>query len=569
LLGLVEEARQSLERGVAASALWAANGNALKIGAWRQRFDALRTGRAVVETDITRPAARYILAAIAVFKVAALIGLGPIWTPDSRYYASYANLLLASTGWLHDAGLSSTAIPPLTFHSIGYPLVLAAAMRLCGPLWPYLVIALQFVMSFAAAWAIYLLSVSLGLKRRLPLVAAATYMLSLSLLLDQCLLTDSLHASLIVIAVCLLARNIQAEHVLRFKTAVIAGVLLALAFLIREALQYLIAALFPLLGVSIWLAGRTLRSVLTCCLVLLPLIVTVEIYQSWNSYRTGKRFVSTTAQFNIPLALEKAAKSNPVIIAGDTPFERIARQTFRFGNLMEDMVRFDQAMFKEGYDAVDQSSLAYERYFSSWRHHPIEMLTILRTHISEQAAKYTIRPIATICEALDWATDTPDHCYDYRDLLRGVPSLFSGSPPTAAITFVALTLEQTLAILLFSGFFLGVPALVVWHGWSASQQLNASMLIVASFWLVYITWFLGYGVVHFEDRFMAPVLPLSIVGGLFYWRHAFALLSAARARLRGAKSIDGAEPRYTPVLPQVDAPRFSSLRSGTPSSIDA
>jgi len=43
---------------------------------------------------------------------------------------------------------------------------------------------------------------------------------------------------------------------------------------------------------------------------------------------------------------------------------------------------------------------------------------------------------------------------------------------------------------------------------------------------LYVIWFVGYGAVHLEDRFMIPVLPAAIVGGLFFWRHAVALWRA-------------------------------------------
>jgi hypothetical protein len=287
--------------------------------------------------------------------------------------------------------------------------------------------------------------------------------------------------------------------------------------------------LIPLLAVLAWLSGHTRKSIVSACVVLLPLVIAVEAYESWNFYRTGTRFVSTTAQFNMPLALEKAAKSNPAVIAGDTPFDRTARSTFSFGNLMDDMGRFDQAMFKEGYNAVDQSKLAFRQYFASWQHYPIAMLAVLRGHISEKATKFTIRPIATICDLFDWAADTPDHCYDYRDLVHGVRSLFSGMPWTAPMSFIALTIEQTCAIVLFSGFFLGIPALIVWRAVNGPGA-DASMLIVASFWLMYVGWFLGYGIVHYEDRFMMPMLPVSIVGGLFCFQQAFARVSSEPRR---------------------------------------
>ena len=160
------------------------------------------------------------------------------------------------------------------------------------------------------------------------------------------------------------------------------------------------------------------------------------------------------------------------------------------------------------------------------------MLGLLRAHISEGAAKLTVRPIASICQTIELATHGPDRCFDYRDLTHDLRLQFSELPWTAPVTFAFQTLERTLAIALFVGFLLGVPALLVWR-LATAGSLDVPTAIVGSFWLLYVIWFVGYGVVHLEDRFMMPVLPAAIVGGLYFWRHALALWrSGTRVALR-------------------------------------
>ena len=479
-------------------------------------------------SGIAIPAGAFVFASIAVLKLVLLVDLGPIWWNDTAYYVDYANRLLASADWLHNAGLWSAAIPHLLFNTVGYPMVLAAAMQTGGSAWPYLVITLQFFMSFVAAWALYRTAIALGLKRWISLTCAAAYLLSLPILFDQSLLTDSLHASIFIVAVCLLATDIRRERALRFKVAAIAGLLLALAFLIREALQFLVIAVVPLLAVSAWIAGRAAwwRSALACGLVLLPLVVVVEAYQSWNYYRTGMRFVSTTAQFAIPFALETAAQSDPIVIAGDTLFDRIARENFTSNsdNFNRDVDRFDEAMFKAGYNAVDQSKLAYENYFMNWLRHPRAMLEILRSNVivRGRVTRLIFSPYLMICDTFNHATDTRDHCYRYRVLIHNLRSQFSALQWTAPISFVFQTLEHMLAIVLFSGFLLGIPISVVWRAIYGEGGFDTSWLIVTAFWLMWLIWFIGYGIVHAEERYFIPVLPASIVGGLFYWQHVFA-----------------------------------------------
>ena len=73
--------------------------------------------------------------------------------------------------------------------------------------------------------------------------------------------------------------------------------------------------------------------------------------------------------------------------------------------------------------------------------------------------------------------------------------------------------------------------MVVWRGTISLDEIDGSMLIVVSFWLMHTDWCLVYGLVHFEDRFMALVLSAWMVGALFYRIHALPRLSRARARL--------------------------------------
>src|SRR5258708_17841958 len=171
-------------------------------------------------------------------------------------------------------------------------------------------------------------------------------------------------------------------------------------------------------------------------------------------------------------------------------------------------------------------------YYRAWGEQPLAMLTVLRRHISEREAKLTIRPLAAICETIEWATNKPG-CYDYRDLYRSLP-FFQGLPWTAPAFFVLQTAEIALAVTLFGGFLIGVPCLIVMGWYSAQGRVDAAILTIASFWLLYVWWFTAYGIVHVEDRYLMPVLPFSILGGFYVYRELF---SKGRAPVKAAMSI--------------------------------
>ena len=416
---------------------------------------------------------------------------------------------------------------------VGYPALIAAAMTVAGPDWPYLLIALQFAMSFAAGWALYGLAAEVALPWQMSLAAVATFMLSFQLTFDQMLLTDSINSSCLVISICLLAGGVAAHRPLRIRQAALAGLLMAVAFLVREALQFLVITLAPLIAARLWLVGRGQRvsSVVACGLLLAPLVVTVELYKAWNLHRTGERFVTTISTLTLLHAISQAAKYDTAVVAGDTPFDRAAREQFKYHTYSE-VVSFNDALFKEGIRATDLSKTAYAHYYQAWREQPLAMLAVLRHHISERAAKLTIRPLAAICETVEWATNEP-RCYDYRDLYRSSP-LFQGLPWTAPAVFVLQTTEMALAIALFGGFLIGVPCLIIVRLFSNPGEIDAAILTVASFWLLYLGWFIAYGIVHFEDRYLMPVLPFSILSGFYVYRE---LLFKGRAMAKAKAKV--------------------------------
>jgi len=349
-----------------------------------------------------------VFTALAAIKLVLLGVFGPVFAPDTSGYVEYAEQIMRSTTWFNDAALSSSSTPITAMRMMGYPALIATAMTIAGPHWPFLLIAVQFVMSFAAAWALYRLASELALPWQMSLAAVATFMLSFQLTFDQMLLTDSINSSCLVISICLLAGGAVAHRPLLIRQAALAGLLMAVAFLVREALQFLVLTLVPLMSVRLWLAGRGrwVSSVVACGLILAPLGITVELYKAWNLHRTGERFVTTISTLTLLQAIAQAVKYDTAVVAGDTPLDRAAREQFKYHTYSE-VLSLNDALFKEGIRATDLSKMAYAHYYQAWRQQPLAMLAVLRQHVSERAAKLTIRPLAAICETIEWATNEP------------------------------------------------------------------------------------------------------------------------------------------------------------------
>jgi hypothetical protein len=456
---------------------------------------------------------------VAILKVSLVAIYGPIFVPDTSGYTAVANEILNSNAWLNDAQLSAGPFPPLAIRMIGYPAVLAAAMKIGGPLWPYLVVALQFTMTMAALWAIYALGNALRLPWELALFAVVAFATSDQLVTDQCILTDSLNADFIIFAVCILAHGAGSDRPLSLWGAAAAGALLVPAFLLREAMPFLATTMLPLVVVRCfrdWSGTAAIRAILACALVLLPLLGTAEIYQAWNRHRTGERFVTTSAQLTLMLAQIIAAKHDHQVFDGDTPVDRAARQKVRNYDFA-DITPINRALIEQGYRPTEIARMSQAHYFATWRTKPLAMLHVLRDRTSEHAAKLAFHPLAASCDLIEWATKIRQ-CPDYRDLLRAARSAFSHEPLGQPIFFLFETCELAISIGVFSAFVLGAPLLWVssWrrHGW---QRAGREAVILA-LWAMYLGWFVLYAVVNMESRYMNPVLPFSILGGLIVWQ---------------------------------------------------
>lgn len=455
-----------------------------------------------------------VFGALALAKLALLALFGPVMTPDSPSYSGMARTILASSSWLHDAGLTQAPMPAFAFRVIGYPAFLAIVIATAGPAWAYVTVLIQSAVSLFASWKSLEIGKELGLSRGLSLTAAALCATSLQLTLDQCILTDSLNASFIILSIAILVRGVRSRQVLKLRAALAAGTLLMLAFLFREFMQALIFLFLVLLAARIAIVGKDLRIRTTAAalLVVIPTLAAVQAYREWNAYRTGERFVTTGAQTALLLPLAKVAERKAGLLTADTPLDQTLRlnlKDYSFG----DILRIQTVLFAQGYLATDIARIAAARYLTAWREHPLDMLVLLRA-ISESQTKLAVQPISATCQIIEWGNSKP-RCYDYRALYRGILQNPMNSTAAEAALFLALTIQHALSIILFAAFLIGVPLFVLIMIYQKNKSEYSSAFLLAAFWAMYCGWDLAYVFIHFEDRYLASVIPLSVFSGIF------------------------------------------------------
>lgn len=444
--------------------------------------------------------------AILCVKLPLLAIYGPVQAPDSSGYIQYAQFLLSD-------GKASLAISgnahQSVFRIIGYPALIAGAMLAAGDFWPWPVVALQIGLTLAVTLLLVRLLRRLTGRLRWGLAGGLAYALSLPLVLDQMILTDSIAGSLLALAAGLLALRIAAGRRLTAPAALGIGLLLLLAFLVREATLILagvgILPLALLAAVADRLplrAGALLRrppwrAGLVALLVVLPLLAGAQGYRQWNQSRFGVAFITTAAQTTIPQAMAIVAQRHPAIFDRSQLFDRVAADSFVTYDFSEIWTISQRLHAEYGLTADRIAAAAYDSYFRAWRRAPLQMLRIPLHHLRPGSMRAWLQPVPAVLLLDLWATGQGASLR--RDILAGRWSL--------APVYLLDLLCVVVAMPVFAAFLLGTP----WRLWR--QGLTPAAAACFGLWALFLALYAGYALVHLEPRYLVGVMPaLTAVG---------------------------------------------------------
>lgn len=209
--------------------------------------------------------------------------------PDTGGYEWYANKILESSAWCHQADLNTVDIT--LYRMPLYPLIIAAGKILCGEEnWIFFVALVQFLMLIASAFSISALMKRLDFQGKQKILMVIAYLTGLPLFYSLSILTDSLFTSLGVICLCSLSVYLL-EGFNRKNLAVFLLSLFLISFL-RETSFYYALSLLPF---SLYfLRNRDLKGFFKCVLIILvPVLLSQTFVKSWNYYRTGEPILTT------------------------------------------------------------------------------------------------------------------------------------------------------------------------------------------------------------------------------------------------------------------------------------
>jgi hypothetical protein len=450
-----------------------------------------------------------VLLVAAMLRLALLVMFGPRPSYDSIHgYEPYARLILDGTRWMHDAGLGETAVPITTFRMIGYPALIALANLVAGDGWPWLIVAAQIAASLAAIATVMLLARAVDPTR--PWVAVVAGLLAAcgqTLGTDTAIQTDSLAAAELIAFGALSALGALQRRAIGPSTAIGLGLLPAASFLLRENTDLTVLALLPfafawVLGVA---PGR-LRQAGLMLLILLPLIAANSAQMLWNRYRTGDLFVTTGTQIILLQALMHAAWTGEPVLDSDGPVDSAARQVLAAtahpdGFLaQEELWAVNQRLFDAGANAVQISRRMTADYARAWERHPLAMARASLANLSGELFFLLgngVRP-------------------DPRSLLFGPSGRGYDDPVARALGFVLLGIVMATAGVSFAvtlGFLLSPPIAIV-RAAGGRQSFGAADWFRLAVLVASLAFLMLHAIVHFEDRFLAPIEPLAIVAGV-------------------------------------------------------
>ncbi|WP_142994480.1 hypothetical protein [Thalassospira xiamenensis] len=448
------------------------------------------------------------LLAVVALKVAVLLYWGPGIAPDSGGYMSYGDMIFEDSSWWNDAGLLTGAMPITVFRMMGYPLFIGFLKVLSPNFWMWTVVLCQIALT--AVSLVYLSRLIHELKLR-PLIGVFCMLsagFSYSLTLDNMILTDSVVASIFVIILSANAISSLRGEPIKFFQSFLFGALLSISFLFREGVLVL-SSLFviPLVIRVILTKSRHFRSCLAGTVFFAPLLIISQIYIHWNETRTGSRFITTGGQTVYLQGLADAARNDERIFSGQKVIDVTARENFVEFDFSE-VLAIQKSLFSQGYEAPELAMISKEKYFQTWAEYPLSMLRMTIGHLRERFALLTFRPLASLRETGFWIKGERPWG-DYNVLKSRV---FEGLGAFSLFTLESV--ERFIAIVVTLAFVI-IP--VVWFVrlCLGKKSNKGEVLVCCSLWSVYFGVMASHALVHIEPRYLAPVLPFSIVVGAF------------------------------------------------------
>lgn len=434
---------------------------------------------------------RVVFATIIIFKLILLVWLGPLWLKDTSSYLTFAERILSNPYDLFKVDLNEPTSDITTFRIIGYPLLIMFAKTIVGDYWQQLIVLMQMALSCYASFLFYKLCLNLNMSERLASIALALQMLTVPIYLDQALLTDSICSSCIIIC-CYLLSDFKSDHYIKYSLLI--GIAFLGSFLMREFMLYISPVIVAATYFILKDKNINFKVILNSIgLILAPVMLTTMLYSSWNHYRTGHSFVTIGAKNTALVPLVKLHKHGVPIFNKDEPLDKLVVKNIVSPEVVfSEVCRITGDLYRDyGYNQYQINKIATSRYYAAWFEYPFEMIKFTFRNIDKNLLTLLFQPIRMVMTNYEVAHDLPPS--SSGNLMQQYQAYGDKSP---LIIYGINTLQRIISVL-FMLVFLVSPIFLF-------RQYRG-------YYLMYFGVLFSYAIIHFMTRYMAPVVPISIV----------------------------------------------------------
>lgn len=454
-------------------------------------------------TPIDRNGALALVVAVAaLIKCGLWFVYGPAAYPDTASYVNAAESLL-KIDWSQDGAIFSASFGLSDIRMIGYPIVIAFAHSLAGDQWANAVVALQIAVSIAATAAVW--NWAMGLTGSLPksAITALATALGQSATFDIALLTDSLFSSIAIILLCRLSGPPASEASLRpLFIALVCGLGVAAMVLLRANGIHIAILFTPLALIWVWKApGRRLP---LAAALLLPALITMQVYIYWNQARTGERFLTTSARIVAFQPLyEMAQHGTDVFTGSDALSLAVQRTKTNFG--YSDILALNTYLSREyGWSNTEIAARGRAAFFDAAVSEPAALLQNAARAFGFSVIRSIFNPALTLSET--------HHLTTGKRLFPGFSKIvksLSDQTLTGIVYAAAYLMGAVFSTVLFLAFLFLAPFKSL--GPESRQDGPAQLALWAG-----ILAMLGYySLIHLELRYILSGLPFIV--GLGLW----------------------------------------------------
>ncbi len=429
---------------------------------------------------------------------------------DAPGYLAFARSIVGDGQWLHPPSWIGDPLPTYLIRLVGYPMVMAAAMLVGGDDFVPVLLVFQICVTTLALLVVTGLAAAVIGSRALRVALAIAVCFGALFLYDLMGLSDSLYAALFTLVVFGIAGEIAGVWRPGLGAAPVLGLIWAASILVRDAgLYFTLLPLVGLLAAGPRTAGVGAR-LLRAGLFLLPVLVMVQGYTQFNQHRTGFAFFSIAGVVNWLHPVFRMTETGYAdTLTGDDPVAVTYREIGVKPDLPGIFATVSTLTQTRQLNPLEAAAITKAKFLDTIRRFPgaYAELVLLNLKLDKQAFNLT-NPVYILNDLLLYGPFTgtrivPGFKQSFQDLRHH----FSVS---VLLTFLATEAFDIPSLLLFAVFALGVPVTVLAHArrW---QPMAPRLWLALYLWSGYVALVLAYSLVHFEIRYMLPVVPAALL----------------------------------------------------------